>query len=1160
VKRELTDKVRASMLATVEPRRVIGFLCVCCTLFSSAQTQSTGRLAGIVRDPQGAAIVRAQVGVENKATGEKWVGSTDDSGDFALLSVAPGNYQIRIGAPGFVDATFPDVIVGLANTTSLNVVLQIARASEQLTVNDAPPLIRTDTAELSAVLDAADLASLPAPAHNVMQLLTLAPGVTAPPLNNSALGRNSPNVSVNGARVTHNSYQINGVDGNNISQHEFGNIAVPAQESIAEVKVQTSVYDASVAGAGGGSIQVVTSTGTNAFHGTFYEYLQNDALNANDPNLNAVGEGRPPLKRNLYGATFGGPVRKGRSFFFISYQGRRETNGATNQSLFKNVLIDPCLTSDRTPAVLMAGCKVSKIDPVALDLLNFKLPNHQFLIPTPQTPDGLVSGTAISTFAEDQFNTNFDYRLSVRDAFTLKFFFANAPLFSALGGSEYGSPASLPGFGTRLQVNNRVLSVQEIHTFSPMTVNEARFGYNFIRSNEIPNEPVNDSTLGMLRVTASQFPGLPLIDLARNSGGATLGTNNLLLRGITPSLSLMDSISLQRSKHYIRLGAEIRFSAWRVNAAVDSYGEIDFATFQDFLLGNSEFSDLGTGFSHIDLRTTDYHFFAQDDWRITPRLTLNAGLRYELNQPPFETRGLIGGFDPSLYQPRLQVDEDGLPVGPPAAGIIEAGNAPPEYSLTGVTRVDRRVLRSIDPHNFGPRFGVAWSPLGSGRLAVSAGYGIFYSRPSFLYVGLNYFAPPFFQTSVFAGEPFANPFPGAPASQSFPLVQMGIPLAATVLDRHNRNPYYEQFNASAQYEVVRDTVVQIAYAGSRGVRLFRSLNVNQSRIASLKHPVVNAVTGEAITVNTYDNAPLRAPMQGVDPGFFSLNQSSAQSTYHSLQATFNRRLSRGLQASVAYTYSKSIDNTSNPGGGAGSDGTLDHGGGLDTGNVWANYLNPRANRGLSDFDRTHVFVLSYVWDLPTPPSSRASRAGRVMFSNWRVSGIVSAMSGLPVDLFDPAGASVYGLVGARPNWAAGAGHGTALKNVPSGYYFNPFAFAEAIVQAGRPIPSANDPTALAGDAETDFGNAGRNLLYGPGQSNVDLSIAKYFPLKESVSIQLRADFFNALNHPNRNNPVSNIGVADIDSAGNIVNPGDFGRSIGFDSSPRMIQLSLFLRF
>ena len=1038
--------------------------------------------------------------------------------------------------------------------------LQVARSSAEVTVSDAPPIVRSDNSELGSALDSRTLESLPLPSRNFLQLLTLAPGVTAPLTNNSAIGRNSPNVSVNGSRTTQNSYQINGVDANDISLHELADVAVPAPESISEVNVQTSLYDSSVAGAGG-SVQVVTKGGSNFLHGNVYEYFRNEAFNADDANLKAVGERRPEMRRNVYGAALGGPLRKNKAFFFISYQGTREANGATDQSLYKSVLIAPGLTNDRSTATLMKIFGVPSIDPISLQLLNLRFPNGQFLIPTPQNAEGRVTGTALSTYHEEQFNTNLDYRVGAKDLFTAKFFSAHAPVFTALSGSYFGTPASLPGFGTFINVDNRVLSLQEIHTFSPTAVNEVRFGYSLIRHDEVSQEAVKDSSLGIQRSTASQYPGLPLILLARDQGGASIGTSDITYRGRTPSLSIGNVLSLQRGKQGLRFGGEILHSEWQVHAAVFSYGEIDFPTFNDFLIGNTGasqfsrgsfgFAHLGTGLTDRDFITNDYHLFVQDDWKLSPKLTMNLGLRYELDLPPYDSQGRIGGFDPALYRPSMEVDGNGFPVGPPAAGIIEAGNALPQYSLPGVTRVGRRIVRSIDQNNLAPRIGLAWSPLDSGRLAVRSGYGIFYSRPSFFYLALGYFSPPFFLDSDTSGQPFSNPFKTAPPDNSFPLLQPGSSVDADVIDRNARTPYTQQFNTSVQYELLRNTTLQIAYVGSRGVKLFRSVARNQARIASVNHPITNAVTGQVITDNSIENASLRAPMQGVSTAFFALNESTAQSMYHSLQASLNHQFSRGLQFLASYTFSKSIDNASNPGGGANSNGSLDNGGGLDTANVWGNQLNPRGNRGISDFDRSHYFVFNYLWDVPEPSFAHGSRVTRLLFSNWQLSGIVTAMSGLPVDIFDPGGGFLYGLFGARPNWAAGVNHRTAISSVPPSYYFNPSAFSQALVQPGQPIPSAHDPTAAvdpAAESATDIGNVGRNILRGPSQSNVDISLGKRFPLAESKLIEFRADFFNVLNHPNRDNPVSDISTP------------DFGKVLSFSSSPRIVQFALKFTF
>jgi hypothetical protein len=250
------------------------------------------------------------------------------------------------------------------------------------------------------------------------------------------------------------------------------------------------------------------------------------------------------------------------------------------------------------------------------------------------------------------------------------------------------------------------------------------------------------------------------------------------------------------------------------------------------------------------------------------------------------------------------------------------------------------------------------------------------------------------------------------------------------------------------------------------------------------------------------------------------------------------------------------------GGGASTFGGFDRGAGFDTSGLFGNQLNGRADRGLSDFDRTHRFAVSFLWDLPKPAPSHTSRVGRLLFSDWQMSGIVTVMSGVPVNIFDEAGGSLYGFFGDRPDWAPGANRSTAMSNIPEGYHFNPFAFVRAVVQAGQPIPSANEPTAIAGDQGTDFGNVRRNVLRGPGQSNLDLSIAKRFAVSEAKSAEFRLDLFNAFNHPNLNNPISDIGSAqDIDpNTGRVLSPGDFGRIVGHSSSPRIMQVALKFSF
>jgi hypothetical protein len=590
-----------------------------------------------------------------------------------------------------------------------------------------------------------------------------------------------------------------------------------------------------------------------------------------------------------------------------------------------------------------------------------------------------------------------------------------------------------------------------------------------------------------------------------------------------------------------------------VTTNINRRGQIVFQNFNNFLLGLATNSLNGEGINTRFLRTTNYSLFLQDDWKLSQKLTLNLGLRYELNLPPYETRGAIGTFDPALYQPRMEVDANGNPVGPPAGGFVQAGNVIPRYDLADVPNVGKRVFTSVDPNNFGPRVGFAYSPFDSGHLTLRGGYGIFYSRPSTTHINNTINGPP---TYVIRRSPpgalvrLEDPFAHLPSQDQFPAFVPGVALSSSTFDRRLRTTYFHQYNASLQYALLQDLLLEVAYVGTRGHNLFRNVRINQARLASTQQPIVNAVTGQVITTNTPTNATLRAPYQGADIIGFQQFQYTAESAYNSLQMSLTRRLSKGLQLLASYTYAKSLDNASGQGG-------------LDASIILGNQLDSKANRGVSDFDRTHRFVLSYLWDLPGPAFASSSKAGRLLLSGWQVAGISTAMSGQPFDIVDSAAGSFYfgansGL--ARPNWAAGATRDTAMSNVPPGYFFNPLAFVRSVVQPGQLIPSSNG-TARADALGTDIGNVGRNVLRGPRQTNVDFSIIRRFPLGEANSVEFRAEFFNLFNHLNFAEPISNLNAASINSnTGQIINPGDFGRINSTSNNPWLIQLALKFNF
>lgn len=1140
-------------------------LVACCQY---APAQITGRIAGTVKDQTGALVASAEVTATSKSTSERRHAVSDSVGRYVLTLLVPGKYRVSVIAPGFKAQVVDDIIVAVTETTSFDVTLAVGGPGESVTVRSADQPLQKDGPQLGRLVDASSLTQLPLVARNFTQILGLSPGTVGFLTDGTSVGRNTQTISVNGARVTQNNFQLNGVDINGMGTNSAVTVATPAPETIQEFKVQTALYDATFGRSGGGNIQVVSRSGSNELHGATYEYFRNEALNANNPFLEAAGVERPVLRRNVFGATLGGPVRKSIAFFFISYQGTRETNGASAlNSVSSNVLIAPGLTNDRSEATLLNTFSVSSIAPAALALLNAKLPNGQFAIPTPMA-NGRYSGSSPSRFQEDQFNSNLDWHLSAKDLLGVKFFFANAPQTLSLP-SFRGTGPNVPGFGNEQVNNNRVLAVQEIHTFHPRLLNEARAGYTFIRNDTSPQEPVNDADIGIARSTAKQYPGLPLIRIAPAAGGIIIGTAATIDGRAAPTVATFaDTLSLSQTRHFLRMGAETRYNQINFNVPNTVRGQIDFQDFNSFLSGTTLVSTLGNGISNRNLRATDYNIFVQDEWRAMPQLTLSLGLRYELDLPVYDTRGRISTFDPALYQPRLELASKNNPVGPPLGGFVQAGNVINRYDLPDVPNVDKALLYSSDWNNFAPRLGFALSP--RDRLVVRGGYGVYYSRPSFQYVSISVPVPPSYVLGTRSGAPLSDPFFTVPSQDQFPTFVPGIALAGTVPDRAIRTPFFQQYSASIQVAPARNLLLEMAYVGARGEHLFRQVSINQARLASNQDPVKNTVTGTVFTKSAPADAQLRAPLQGVAINAFNQNQSTAQSTYHSLQVNVMHPLSHGVQFLVAYTWAKSIDNASGQGGGSGVGSVLNLGTTGDTGPVAGNQLSARANRGISDFDRTHRLVLSSVWQIPHPAFTGNSRAG-LLVNDWQISGVIVAMSGLPTDIVDTGAGSFYGLAGgstplARPNFAPGATCETAAtRNVPVGLFFNPFAFSRPVVPSGGAIPSSGG-IAFASAAGTDLGLVGRNCLRGPGQVNVDLALAKKFRLAESTSLEFRLEAFNLFNHVNLANPISNFNAipasgGKIDpKTGEVLAPGDFGRILSTSSNARIIQMALKINF
>jgi hypothetical protein len=1072
---------------------------------------ATGRLVGRVVDSHGATVREAIIVVTSAETALVRTTTAGGDGNYAVELLAPGRYVIRVSAVGFATVVLSNAIVRIGETTSLDCALSPALGAEVVTVTADAPLLRTEASHLGRVIDQAQIGGLPLPTRNYQQLLSLSPGTVTGLANNTELGRGEVTVSVNGQRTTSNNVRMNGVDANTIGGNATAAISIPAADTIEQFVVQTSLYDAARGRGAGGDVEVVTKSGSSDFHGGAYEYFRNRALNANDFFLNASGRPRPVLDRNQFGALLGGPLARERAFFFVSYQGTRERNGASFTNSLTSPTIPPGLRDDnRAPSGLSRafGVPESEISSVSVALLNVRLPDGAYAVPSPTTPSGLTPLSSVSTFREDQYNANADLLLGARNSISVKWFSAiNAAeqANSTFGGLGNG-PTQLPGFGATNELRNRLLSVSHTWEVSTAAVSQARFGFNWNRAAGGPVEPFTAAQFGISSPLGSEFPGMPTISVV---GLFTLGSSAFADSGSgSTTLTFADTLSLSLGRHRVRLGGEYRRSYADSMFHAYTRGLLVFPTFDAFLRGQS-LSTIGSGVFDRSYRLHDAAWFVQDDVRVTERLTLNLGLRHDYYGLPVESRGRLVNFLPNA----LRSGTAEAPALPPN-GFVQAGNA--ESPLPGVPFVEAGLVPA-DWNNFAPRLGLAWRPFATDRVVVRGGYGVYYDRVSARWALLQVLNYPYYSVATAAGRPLTDPFAQVPLPEAFPVSAtvpspLGTPINGIFVDPRFRTPYVQQFGANVQWEPARDVLLEVGYVGSRGSKLYQYVTLNQ--------PAYVPSTGELVPPLGPSFSTQKSPGTGVQQV-----QTSGYSRFDSLQASVTRRFGGGIQFLASYTLGRSTDTYS------GSPVN-------DLVAIAGDQSRPEANEGRSDYDRRHRLVASFVYDLPSPGGPEALHAA---LGGWRVAGIVTLQSGLPFSVVDIAGTSVI----QRANFAPGATTAALDGDVGDRLdrYFDAAAFVPSrqFLAPGVPNPYF-DPAA-------PFGDTKRNLLTGPAARNVDLSVARTLNVSEGVRLELRGELFNAFNWVNFANPNANVAVAPT-----------FGRITATAGGPRIVQFAAKLAF
>jgi hypothetical protein len=653
--------------------------------YLQAQTATTGQIVGTVKDPSGAVVSGAKVTLTSSA-GSKRQTTSDSSGHYGFSLVPPGNYRIEAEKSGFGIAVVQNAVVKITEISTLDINLQVAQQQTTIEVAAQPSLVQTENAARGSVIEQQQIRQLPLPTRNFQQLLTLTPGTSGPVQNSAELGRGAVPIYVDGNRATSNSVIINGTDANSIGTGSLPNLAVPATDSLQEFIVQTSQYDASQGRVARVVVAAVTKSGTNNLHGNAYEFFRNTDLDANNFFLNRAGIPRPPYQRNQFGGTLGGPIVKDRVWFFVSYQGSRERNGTSLLNSIGTVFVPQNLTNDRSDAGIdafaasygLAPCTTPPtgfnllpcLDPTAKFLLQAKLPNGSYVIPSAPNPVPVAAGAVpqpvpvpvvgISKFREDQFNSNLDFQLSSANRLSAKFFGANNPTLQALF-NLFGLANALPvpGFGGTANLNQRVLSLEDTDVISPHIVNDAHFGFGIITTGSTPQEPFSASQLGISSPLGNLFPGMPEISVANyfDVGANPFSDNS----ADEKTYSANDTLSWQKGKHSLKFGAEFKHHHLAENFNLYTRGQIFFLgllpsgpfagnSFYDFLGGlfdSTGLTIMGSGVNNRAVHANDWAGFVNDDWRIWDRFTLTLGARYDFFGPFVEDQGALS----DLIQP-----------------------------------------------------------------------------------------------------------------------------------------------------------------------------------------------------------------------------------------------------------------------------------------------------------------------------------------------------------------------------------------------------------------------------------------------------------------------------------------------------------------------------
>jgi hypothetical protein len=976
-------------------------------------------LVGTVKDQQDAAMPNVTVTLTNLESNIAQATKTDASGGYEFSFIRPGRYTLKAEQTGFKTFVQSAFTLAVSDRARVDAVMQIGEASATVTVEATPTGVQTESSTLGSVVENKKIVEIPLNGRFFLDLALLQAGTVVPSTNNRTFlaapsGIGASGINASGTREDSTNYLVDGINISDMVQNQI--TFQPNIDMIQEFKVMTNAFDAANGRNAGIIVTAVSKGGSNSFHGTAYEFLRNDMFDAknffDDP-----AKPIAPFKRNIFGYSVGGPIIKNKTFFFTSYEGRQGREVAT---------LNAVVPTDAQRATVT--------NPVVQKLLT--------IIPRANDTTGArLLGSAPRKRELNQFTGRIDHNFSDKDVFFANFISnRDSRTEPTLQGNN------LPGFGDFRPARRYLLAFGETHVFSPTVTNEFHAGLNRVRIDFVQAFTGTPAEFGITS-PSSVFP--QFIIAGGGGGGPAFGGINGFPQGRgDTTFQYNDTLSWIKGKHSLKFGGEFRrFRNNNFNGGTG--GTMNFGTMAAFLAGTPSSATETALPATPALRVSAFNAFVQDDVKLTSRLTVNLGLRWEYNGVPYEKYNRLGVYD----------------------------FAQNKVFQVGTNGIERPYERQFS--NFGPRVGFAYDPFGKGKTVIRAGAGLYFDQPvTNTVTGLG--SNPPFSTAVnnTSNVNIANPFAVPP----------GAGAAINAIDPEFKNGRILSYNFNIQQELW-GTVLQATYVGSQGRHLRINGDYNQG-------------------------------IGGVRPitGFTSINyqQSVSNSNYNGLWLQADKRLSNRLTLSTSYTFSKSIDNNS-----------------VGSSNPQAqDYRNLSAERALSDFDARHRFVLSGVYVLPLKWDTNGFT--KRLADGWSISPIVNLQSGNPFSPIVPlqaTGSSGSLLAFDRPDYVAGQ---PLLTSNPDPFqYINKNAFVRH----------------LGG-----FGNAGRNIIEGPGFQDVDLSIAKLTAITERVSLQFRAEAFNLFNHPNFSQPVNSV------TAGNFGQITATRTARGDLGSSRQLQLGVKLVF